>query len=641
MKKTNKILIYLITMLLCLSLSGCNSNTNNNSNKTTTTVMVYMCGSDLETQNGMGSFNIAEIIKANGSMQDNVAVVLETGGAIDWRSEEILGEDINRDALCRFEIKNNELHPIEEVENANMADPATLSDFIKFAKSNYPADNYVLVLWSHGGGSETGLFLDENFKNDYMMLNELDTALKDGGVHFDTILVDACMMANIETANALKDHANYLVSSEELIPGPGTAYYEWLSYLYNNPSNTGLDLGKKICDTMYAKYNDSSNYNDSLLAFSVIDLSKVNDLVKAFDDFYKDLNKAIRNEDVEIIKSYSLGSWFADDFGQVVKMMSDISMVINYNNTNLDSAKRLTESVEESVVYFVSGTVHEDCGGISFYNNSGASKQVLDVYANNSVSNAYLAMCDAVNSSWDAPSSVYETEEKYDVNDIPAYDVTVNSYVKDGEYYYDVDSPNQIIQYAKLFIAYTDPTNGELVLSGKSEELVDPTSDAAGKLQVPNYSYTLNGEYVYADFFVLEDEFYLFSVPVDIAGKDRNLIGYMVDGDYEISMIIGYCDENKNVALQSVLINDIDTIANSECHILHPIVTPSDISTIIGYYPDEALVINDDLDFEEVTLPSGDYYVLFNLYDIFAREYNAKTVKYYWDGTNGTFSTID
>ena len=48
----------------------------------TQTVFVYMCGSDLESENGLASGDIEEMIA--GSKSENVKFVIQTGGAGAW-----------------------------------------------------------------------------------------------------------------------------------------------------------------------------------------------------------------------------------------------------------------------------------------------------------------------------------------------------------------------------------------------------------------------------------------------------------------------------------------------------------------------------------------------------------------------------
>ena len=41
---------------------------------------------------------------------------------------------------------------VQDIGEVNMGDPNSLTSFIEWASSNYPATNYALVLWDHGGG---------------------------------------------------------------------------------------------------------------------------------------------------------------------------------------------------------------------------------------------------------------------------------------------------------------------------------------------------------------------------------------------------------------------------------------------------------------------------------------------------------
>ncbi len=59
----------------------------------TVTVMVYMCGTDLESEGGMATSDIEEM--ANATLSDNVRVILETGGTSRWQNE-LIKSNTNR-----------------------------------------------------------------------------------------------------------------------------------------------------------------------------------------------------------------------------------------------------------------------------------------------------------------------------------------------------------------------------------------------------------------------------------------------------------------------------------------------------------------------------------------------------------------
>ena len=156
--------------------------------------MVYLCATDLESQSGMATADLNEMLYA--TISDKVNVIVETGGTSGWRNN-VISSTTNQ----RYRVTSKGLELLQDnLGKKSMVDPATLSDFIQYSKAKYPADRYMLVLWDHGGGSLTGYGYDQNFTNDSMTLDEMGTALKNGGCAFDIVGFDACLMSTLETA---------------------------------------------------------------------------------------------------------------------------------------------------------------------------------------------------------------------------------------------------------------------------------------------------------------------------------------------------------------------------------------------------------------------------------------------------------
>ena len=215
MKKLISIILAFI--LIITVFSGC---TNTGGNKKT--VFIYMCGSNLETKQGLAGKNIDEILSAN--IKNDIKVVIETGGAQTWRSH-----NIDSTAIQRYEVKKGKLNLIETIDNANMGDAQTLSDFLTWGQKNYPCRHSSLILWDHGAGAAKGVCYDENYSYDSLTLKELKSALEKARLknRFDVIGFDACLMASVETAYYMYDYARYMI--EILL-------YKWgvLSYLLSS-----------------------------------------------------------------------------------------------------------------------------------------------------------------------------------------------------------------------------------------------------------------------------------------------------------------------------------------------------------------------------------------------------------------------
>jgi hypothetical protein len=256
----------------------------------TVTLMVYMCGTDLESNYAMATNDLQEMLKADLDT-DRVKIIVYTGGCRRWKNS-VFSNSKNE----IYQVVKGGVERLSNNEgNVPMTDPSTLSGFIRWCKDRYPASRYDLILWDHGGGTLSGFGNDEKFPGTTMSLEKIAEALRDGGVKFDFIGFDACLMATLENAMTVEPYADYLIASEETEPGYGWYYTTWLSQLSSNPSMDTLSLGKTICDT-FTSDNAKRTRGDST-TLSVIDLAEAAGTVpEALDAFASTLNDNIRGD---------------------------------------------------------------------------------------------------------------------------------------------------------------------------------------------------------------------------------------------------------------------------------------------------------------------------------------------------------
>lgn len=104
----------------------------------------------------------------------------------------------------------------------NMGDPETLSDFVAFCKTNFPANNYALVLSDHGRGY-AGYCYDYHAPHpfwdyalgDSLSVPELETALS-GSNYVDVLIFNTCLGGSFEMAWQLVDEVSYIVAGETI-----------------------------------------------------------------------------------------------------------------------------------------------------------------------------------------------------------------------------------------------------------------------------------------------------------------------------------------------------------------------------------------------------------------------------------------
>src|SRR4051794_8949666 len=107
----------------------------------------------------------------------------------------------------------------------DMGDPTTLSTFITYGITNFPAEHYALIVSDHGAawpGVGPDLGAGESVMDLPEVQQALETGLTDAGAErLDLLGFDACLMSTYEVASALQPYADRLIASSETEPGTG------------------------------------------------------------------------------------------------------------------------------------------------------------------------------------------------------------------------------------------------------------------------------------------------------------------------------------------------------------------------------------------------------------------------------------
>src|SRR5215467_1007312 len=197
----------------------------------------------------------------------------------------------------------------------NTGDPGVLESFIRFGSLRYPARWTMLVLLNHGSGfyvppgmrarrgirprrrrppvfhttrerlrealpTDRGIAYDDGAADcldNRERKRVLASAQRSLGRKVDVVGMDACLMTMLEVAYQLRDHAQLLVGSEEVEPGPGWPHAAILGDLTKSPTMTGPELGAMAVQ----RYIESYRHGGETATQSAIDLSQLSELVEA------------------------------------------------------------------------------------------------------------------------------------------------------------------------------------------------------------------------------------------------------------------------------------------------------------------------------------------------------------------------
>lgn len=314
------------------------------------TILIYMVGSDLESQHGSASLDLQEMQEALPDTENN-HIVVYTGGASAWQMSDLSAEE-----NTILELTKDGFSKKESMDAENMVEAETLRSFISYGMEHYQSDKYGLILWNHGAGPVLGFGVDENYE-DILTLSEMQTALGDAlgtDNKLEWIGFDACLMSSMELADAFTPYTNYLISSQETEPGWGWNY-AFLSQL-SEPDMDGARMGKAIIDS-YMEFGEAAfdaypkAYCD--LTLSCLDLNRYQAAEDAWDAFFRDMDSQLTVETFpSAVRSRNQAKRFGSystDFNY--SLVDTIDLLELFSESTSSSAEEAKNALQDMVVY--------------------------------------------------------------------------------------------------------------------------------------------------------------------------------------------------------------------------------------------------------------------------------------------------
>ena len=181
-----------------------------------------------------------------------------------------------------------------------MGEVTSLTSFVEWAKTQYPAPHYALVIRDHGDG--LGGMEEDDRSEDYLDIPELDQALEsitsDGADPLDLVFMDACLMGMLEDGYQFRDQIGVYVASED-VTWSSIRSNPHHDYFYTTGAETSAaQMGQAIVEG-YA------NWMQTRLAglqytLSAVDLAELEGLVTATNDLAASLNANLATYDSQI-----------------------------------------------------------------------------------------------------------------------------------------------------------------------------------------------------------------------------------------------------------------------------------------------------------------------------------------------------
>jgi hypothetical protein len=409
------------------------------------TVLIFMNGDNNLEKDAL--INFAQMARVGST--DKVNIIVQ----FDRIAKYIYTSPVNWSQTLRFKITKDiapqPKNALADIGELNMGASNTLEDFVRWGVVQFPAKHYFLILWDHGQGyrlflrsllarqrliqsargletkdrlsslraasaqlrNASGVATEESqiapFRSapggpyrsisndetdrDVLYNRELVEALTNalGGRKLDLIGFDACLMAMVETAYALRNVGLNFVGSEDLEPGLGWKYDEFLDKLIANPSQSPAELAASVVDSYRAFYSkpDMLDLGGNETTLSAYRLAGISDLAAAISSLSDTLMASLDSELQNIIDARAATSVFAPGYSfyhvDIVQFVSELAKRTK-NETVRAHAQTIRERVTSEV--FAKHTGSERQGafgsfGLAIYFPSSAHEHINDPYA--------------------------------------------------------------------------------------------------------------------------------------------------------------------------------------------------------------------------------------------------------------------
>ncbi len=280
-----KLMLIIVSILVVLILMSCSDKSEKN--KKEWTVLIYMNGDNSLSNSINPDINQMEASQFN---EDKMDIIVQA----DYN---VYASDPKP---CIYKIKNdNDLNTvtspkIKHLNEIDSGDWSVVAKFINWGMKEYPAENYAVILWSHGNGWMPKKQRYSSFFPDSQTHNHI--SIVDGDYHnlfeaihnkIDILVLDACNMQTMENLSELPEKVKFVVGSEDSVPEKGFPYdsvfHDWANL--NNPK----DFAVSAVENYFASYQPGGSQNYQGLNFpvsvSAVNMEKFKEFRGKFMDF--------------------------------------------------------------------------------------------------------------------------------------------------------------------------------------------------------------------------------------------------------------------------------------------------------------------------------------------------------------------
>lgn len=261
----------------------------------------------------------------------------------------------------------------------DMGKPESLVEFVRWAKENYPAKRYFINVWNHGAGWQKNrlakaltpkdISYDDRFGS-HITTEQLGVAMGEIqqilGQKVDIYGSDACLMAMAEVAGEMSQAVHVFLGSQEVEPGEGWPYAEFLRKLEANPEAEAPAVAAMLTSTFLEAYSDGI-YGTRDVTLSAIDMNQWADFLTSMQAFSTAM-MAIPDSDLPkvLLAARSTESYYEPSYRDLVHFTERLE-TSGVSNMSQESLMALRQSLQNLVVTNEVSEEYANSHGLSFW----------------------------------------------------------------------------------------------------------------------------------------------------------------------------------------------------------------------------------------------------------------------------------
>lgn len=351
------VLVFISTILLVVGLFYLVNNKLGNQDRT---IMIYMVGSNLESQSGLGTVDLNSI-DYNIMDNENINVVLIAGGSEEWYNDYI-----DKDETSIYELTSDGYQKVKTQNIKNMGDSKVFSDYLNYVYENYKTDKYDLIFWNHGGAIVGSEF--DDLSGDNLTLEEMEEGLANSKFNkknkLELVMFRTCLNGTIEMADVFNEYAKYLVASEEITLGSRkTSVLNFINDI--ETTDNGYDVGYKFINSYKNQITELKQVYGSegiYSTYSIVDLSKIDELITSLNDFVRDINISENYNTISRVRT-NLYQYAQDDLSY--DMVDLYNLIDGLKDLSKTKAEKVLKNIESTVLY--NWATNDKSRGMSVY----------------------------------------------------------------------------------------------------------------------------------------------------------------------------------------------------------------------------------------------------------------------------------